>query len=407
MNRSDIDAAVEMLTRSQRGILLLVPETLPTDTFAAMLALALALDCLGKSPTMISPSFVPEHLQFLPGTSQVHNMLDVSADIVVEFPIGNARPRDVQWEIADTQLRVTVRGHHHTVDPKDIHVRSGGYPWDVVVTIGASQLEALGSLAIEHALLFAETPLLNIDHGITNSFFGTANVVSPAASTVSEVILDILEALGGDALTSEVATCLFAGVAAATDSFRSPALTPKALQVASQLLRTGADHQNVIRHLFRTHTLAELRLLGRALARLEELPNDAVLSIVAERDFAASEATPDVMPSILKEIREWTGQARTTFLAFARTPGTFEVLIAPRVTSDEHHETVRASLGGVSVGPFTLVNLGSVTPERLSEIIRTELVPRLSGTGQAGNITTAVAQRVEDTSAALSASARE
>lgn len=407
MNRSNIDEAVGMLTRSQRGILLLVPETPSTDTFAAMLALALALDRLEKSPTMISPSFVPEHLQFLPGTSQVHNILEGSADTIVEFPIGNARPRDVQWEIVDTQLRVTVRGNPHTVDLKDIRVRSSGYPWDVVVTIGASRLEALGALAIEHALLFAETPLVNIDQGTANAFYGTANVVSPTASTVSEVVLDILEPLGGDALTPEVATCLFAGVAAATDSFRSPALTPNVLQMASQLLRTGADHQDVIQHLFRTHTLAELRLLGRALARLEELPDNAVSTVVTEHDFAASEATPDVMPSILKEIREWTGQARTTFLAFARTPGTFEVLIAPRATSDEHRETARASLGGVSVGPFILVNLGSVTPERLSEIIRTELVPRLSGTKQAENITTAAAQRVGDTSAASSASVRE
>ncbi|TSC64022.1 MAG: phosphoesterase RecJ domain-containing protein [Parcubacteria group bacterium Gr01-1014_106] len=406
MNRSSIDAAVAFLTRAQRGVLLLVPETPSTDTFASMLALGLALDRLGKSPTMISPSFVPEHLQFLPGTSQVRNVLDTPTELIVEIPVGNARPRDVQWDIAEKYLRIRVNGKGQTIGAQDIRVRPGSYPWDAVVVLGTPRREALGSLLHDHASLFAETPLMNIDRGTENTFFGTVNVILPHADTVSEVVLALLEALGGDALTPEVATCLFAGITAATDSFRSPSLASGTLRVASQLLSFGADHQQVVRHLFRTHTLAELRLLGRALARLEELRSDAVLTIVSDRDFAASEATPDVMPSILKEIREWTGQTRTTFLAFARTPDTFEVLIAPRSTLAEQHEALRASLNGVSVGPFLLVNLGMVTAERVPDIVRTELLPRLSDAEKAERATSTAAVSAADTSAALSASAR-
>ncbi|TSC72276.1 MAG: phosphoesterase RecJ domain-containing protein [Parcubacteria group bacterium Gr01-1014_38] len=374
-----MDQTLEVITRAQRGILLAVPADPPTDAFAAMLGLSLALDRLGKPATVVSPSFVPEHLRFLPGTSQVRDRVEIPAEIILELPLRGAHPHEVRWDEVGDHLRVTVRASAGlAVADRDVRVRSGAYPWDAAVTVGASRLHALGPLYAEHHRFFSETPLLNIDRGTANEFFGTVNLVSSTASTVSEVILELLETLGGvQTLAPEVATCLLAGIAAATDSFRTPTLTPQTFQAASRLLRQDADHQAVVRHLFRTHTLPELRLLGRALARLEELPRDTVLAVVHERDFMETEATPDTMPSILKEILEWAGRTRTAFLAFARNAGTFEVLTFLGQMNPEDRENFRAALGGVFVGPFVLINLGPVPPEQLPQVLRERLLSRL------------------------------
>lgn len=405
MDRSSIDEAMGLLTRAQRGVLLAVPETPSTDAFAAMLALSLALERLGKPTTMVSPSFVPDHLQFLPGTSQIRERIEAPAEAIVELPLGDVRPRDVDWEIADGTLRITVRANtEFVVDARDIRVRSGAYPWDAAITIGAQNLDALGALATEHTRLFRETPILNIDCGTANGFFGATNLVSPTAGTVSELVLELLEALGGEALEPEMATCLFAGIAAATDSFRTPTLTPRTFHAASRLLGQHADHQTVVRHLFKTHTLPELRLLGRALARLEELAPDTVLATISENDFAETEATPDAAPSILKEILEWVGRTRTVLLAFSRSLGTFEVLAFLGHRTPEEREAFRARLDGAAVGPFILVNLGRVTPEQLPQAIRERLLARASESDGAGRVRPAVAVSASDTAGAASVS---
>lgn len=378
MERSTLDQAIELLTRGQR-LLLAVPPDTSADALCAMVGLSLALAPLGKETTMISPSFVPEHLQFLPGTSGVRERLEPLRELRLEIPLDDLRIRDLQWHVADSALSIAVQSEGNQAFPdREVRVQRRQYPWDTMVTLGTTRLHALGPTFTDHTAFFYDTPLLNIDRGTANEFFGTVNLVPATASTNAEVVLELLETLGGVSLLSrEVATCLLTGVMAGSRSFRSPTITPRTFQAASKLLEQEADHQMIVRHLFKTHTSAELRLLGRTLARLEELPDDRLWTLITQRDLVTLDADPDAMPGVLRDLLEWTGASRVVLLGFERRPGTLEVLVAPGRLNAEDRDALRDRLAGVLVGPFVLVNLGSVAPKDARQAVAERILPRL------------------------------
>lgn len=379
MERSSLDQAVNLITRSTTGVLLAVPAETSADAVAATVGLALALEQLGKSVTMVSPSFVPDALQFLPGTSQVHERLEPEPALRLAIPLGGVRPADVRWEVTDDTLRIVIEpsGDRHFPDA-DIRIERHRYPWDTIVTVGADRLRVLGPTFTEHATFFYDTAIINLDRGTTNEFFGAVNLVPATASTVSEVALELLETIGGvSLLTREVTTCLLAGVIAGSQSFRSPMTSPRTFQAASRLLEQDADHQTIVRHLFKTHTSAELRLLGHALAHLEELDGGALLTVIPARDVQTATISADIMPRLLGDVLEWTGSMRAVCLAFERTPGATEVLVAVGRMSTDDRDAFRDAVGGTAVGPFVLINLGDVPLATVRDAVQSRLLARL------------------------------
>lgn len=386
MDRSSLDAAVSLLARSERGILVVSAADPPADTFCGLMGLTLALEGLGKTAAVLCPTHVPPSLQFLPGTSQVSDTIQQSPELHVELPLRGQRPGHVHWEMVGDTLRITVHPEGDIpFSETPVNVQRGGYPWDLIATVGVPRLHTLGDLFTRHTRFFYDTPILNIDRGTDNEFFGTVNLVPAVAGTISEVVHDLLETAGGtNLLTPPVSTCLLAGCVAGTDSFRAPTTSPRLLELAGRLIALEADHAAVVRHLFHTHTRGALRLLGLALTRLEELPSGLLLTTLTPDDFQESGSTPDLTPAVLHELLEWAGERRPTALAFERARGTLEALLSLGRVSPDDREAFRASVNGSLVGPLILVNLGSGASGDARQLVEEQIVPRLpSASGKA------------------------
>ncbi len=383
-----MDEAVELLTRARRGVLLAVAATPSEDAFASMVGLSLALEGFGKPTTTASPSHVPSSLRFLPGTSQVRETIEPSGALHLTVPLNGAQPRSVEWDIVNGALEIAIlpeRGK--TLPDAPVNVRRNAFPWDCVITVGVPHLRVLGAPFAAHPDLFSTTPLLNIDHGTRNEFFGTVNLVPATSATIAEVVLELLDVLGGvNLLTPDVATCLLTGVVAGTSSFRSASTTPRTFEAAAQLVAQEADQQTIVRHLFQTHALSELRLLGRVLTRLQELPNTTggepdtaplLLSVLTHQDFTETDASPDSAPHVFREFLERVGERRRAVLAFEREPGTLEALVALGRVSGEDRDVFRAEMRGALVGPWVLLNLGAVSPSEAASVVAEQIRPRL------------------------------
>jgi len=378
MERTAIDQAIELLTKEQE-VLVVVPEKNTADAFCAMVGLSMALEKLGKKVKMVCASHVPASLQFLPGTSQVQDYLEKTNDLLVDIPLHNTKIANVSWEQHGDILRFIVtpkRGG--TFQETDTYVQNGLYPWKLIVTLGTTDLNSLGAPFTEHAPFFYDTPVINIDRGTANEFFGTVNMVTATAGTVTEVAYELIDALGGvNIITPEIATVLFAGLLTGTRSFQSVNTTPRTFTIASELLDQEADRQTVTRNLFKTHKLPELRLLGRSMARLRELTDGILWSAVLQKDFEESGAKHDDLSAVLQEMTERAGEQTPVILAFERTKGNIEVLIAAGKISHEDKDKMREKLNGVFVGHFILISLGDITIPNLEKTVKDIVVPQL------------------------------
>lgn len=107
--------------------------------------------------------------------------------------------------------------------------------------------------------------LLNVDHHPTNTRFGTACWIEPAASSTCELAYELIAALPGE-ISADVATLLYAGIHADTQGFSLSNTTPRSLRVAHELAERGARIAELCERLHRANSRQEFELLKRIYA---------------------------------------------------------------------------------------------------------------------------------------------
>lgn len=380
MQRSIVNQVSEALTAAHRP-LLAVPSDATPDAFASMLALSLVLEQQKKETYLLSASHVPKELQFLPGSSQVHEMIEPTREIIIDIPLGDVKSDHVAWEQHDGGVRLLITPERGKTIGGNItpSVSIGRYPWDIIVTLGTPNLERLGKPFSGHAPFFYETPVVNIDRGTANEFFGATNLVQVAAGTVSEVVYDLISSLehANTLLTSDVATSLYTGLVAGTRSFRDTTTTPRTLMIASRLLELNADQQTVTQQLMHARSLATLRLIGHGLAALKNINGRILWAALLENHFQSSGATPDTVSEVLEEILERAGNRNPILAVFEQKPSDFEALIFPGRMSDDDRKTIAEAVSGNCVGKFIRVSLKHISKENIEQALRERIVPHL------------------------------
>ncbi len=105
-----------------------------------------------------------------------------------------------------------------------------------------------------------------IDHHPTTDQFGDLVFRETKAAATAELLYEIIEALGEQALVDRgIAECLYAGIMTDTGSFKHANTTPKTHCVVASLMRHGADVAKVSRLIYENNNLNKLKFLGFAL----------------------------------------------------------------------------------------------------------------------------------------------
>ncbi len=137
--------------------------------------------------------------------------------------------------------------------------------FDLVISLDCSDPERLGHFTQMPA--FGDTPLLNIDHHLTNLYFGAVNLVDPHASSAAEVVLRLLDYMDVP-LDAELATCLLTGIVTDTRGFRTSNVTIQVMEAALRLMKAGASLTTITRRSLDRRSITAVRLWGAALAQL-------------------------------------------------------------------------------------------------------------------------------------------
>jgi phosphoesterase RecJ-like protein len=138
--------------------------------------------------------------------------------------------------------------------------------YDLGIVLDSGTIERLGDAA--DVMRRADT-LINIDHHRDWKDFGGINVIDTEAAAVGETLYALFEWADVN-VTADMATALYTSLATDTGGFRYANTTAKTHRVAAMLIECGADAATVNRSLYENRALAELRLLGPALATLTQ-----------------------------------------------------------------------------------------------------------------------------------------
>ncbi len=92
---------------------------------------------------------------------------------------------------------------------------------------------------------FNGLPLINIDHHVSNTHYGTCNLVNGTISSACELVALLLNTWAPESINTYVAECLLFGILYDTQIFVIPSTSPQTLRVCADLVERGADFMQV------------------------------------------------------------------------------------------------------------------------------------------------------------------
>lgn len=327
MSEDSLKQAAELLKKA-KNILVCLPRILSTDAISSGVALHLVLGNLGKTVRVIgSDQELPESHGFLPKSGEIATNLANLKKFVISVDLKKAPISELSYNTENDKLNIYLTPKAGFYQHADISTSTSQPEFDCIVTLDCQDLDHMGSLFEHNTEFFYATPVINIDHSPANEHFGQVNVVDLVATSVSEIVADLIKEIDPNIVNSDVATALLAGMIAKTKSFQSLTVTPKSLNLASELVAAGARREEIIKHLFQAKSLAVLKLWGRALARLRATEDGKLVWAVLNRaDFERAGATPATLPGVLDELIVNTPNALITAVIYEEPNGGVTIL---------------------------------------------------------------------------------
>jgi phosphoesterase RecJ-like protein len=288
-----------------KNILIIFSADREGDIIASSLALFLFLKKQGYEVTLVCRGLEETNhaFSFLPAYSQIQNNLDNLRRFIVSVDIGRAKVNQVKYLVDNNILNFIISPSEGWFKPEDVSSRAGEFKYDLIITIGTSDLESLGKLYDQNIEFFYKTAIINIDHKANNEEFGQINFIDLNAVAISEILFYLLKNYKPETISEDVATCLLAGIIQKTKNFKTSNLTPRTLLTTSQLISIGANREDIINHLYRSRDLATLKLWGRVLNNLQsEKHEELIWSKLQLKDFKETKSSPENLNDIIDEL---------------------------------------------------------------------------------------------------------
>jgi Exopolyphosphatase-related proteins len=256
MNKDNtpVDEIIEVLRKAPRVALFshISPDG---DCIGSILAIGLALEKMGKEVFFYNPDSIPNNLKFLPGVSRISH--------------------DLPKPLPQTLIFVDC------TDLRRVNLVSSQIP--------------------------GESTTLNLDHHISNQYFGDMNWVDSQACACGELAIGLINHMGIE-LDRDMATNLYTAIVTDSGCFQYSNTTAQTHRMAAGLLDMGLDLSEIHHNLFDQKPLTQLKLLRSALDNLEIHADGrlAIMSLSLE-DFQKHNAAQELSEGLIDNIRSIAG----------------------------------------------------------------------------------------------------
>ena len=229
--------------RDSTNVLVTVTSNPSVDQLAGAIGFTLMLNKLGKHATAVFSGKTPDVLEFLKPEATLEKNTDSLRDFIIA--LDKAKADKLRYKVEDTFVKIFITPYHTALTDKDLEFSQGDYNVDLVVAIGAHQPADLDQAITSHGRILHDAVVSSINNGTAGNL-GTINWVDPKASSLCEMIFDLIQQLQPEnGLDGQMATALLTGIVSETRRFGNDKTTAKALETSSLLVAAGANQQLV------------------------------------------------------------------------------------------------------------------------------------------------------------------
>ena len=205
--------------RKNKSFLITTHTNMEGDALGSELAFYGILKKLGKKATIVNEDALPYGYEFLPNTDKIIKYKDNLKEI----------------------------------------------KFDCFVALDCSDLNRTGEV---YRLNSQQKPILNIDHHISNQKFGDINWVESCASSCSEMIYKLYQALRLP-IDKDTAILLYTGILTDTGSFRYSNVTSFTHKAISELLKFNLDIPKIYKSVYEDIPFEDMKLLAKILPAMK------------------------------------------------------------------------------------------------------------------------------------------
>jgi nanoRNase/pAp phosphatase (c-di-AMP/oligoRNAs hydrolase) len=237
---------------SAKNILIALPQNADIDKLASGLALFLTLDASGKKVNIACDDTIRVGQSYLFGIDHIQKNLPSTDGGNLTISLEGVAASDgtipalekLDWFAENNNLNLVFHVlPGQTFQPNKIVPKFQGSGFDLIFVVGAPNLNTLGNFYTNNQESFSGIHTVNIDTKGTNTGFGQTNILDTNASSIGEIMANLIPDLGYN-LDADSASNLLAGVFEATKNLveKSGADT---YMVVANLLRAGGKKPQV------------------------------------------------------------------------------------------------------------------------------------------------------------------
>jgi len=174
---------------------------------------------------------------------------DETTDSLRDFIIAlNKEKADhLRYKVEGDSVKIFITPYKTTISKDDLEFSQGDYNVELVIALGVDNQDHLDKALEDHGQILHDATVITISAGDQTSDLGGIDWHDANASSLSEMIAGLAEALKDDKkkplIDATIATALLTGIVAETERFSNQHTTSKVMTVAAQLMTAGADQQ--------------------------------------------------------------------------------------------------------------------------------------------------------------------
>jgi nanoRNase/pAp phosphatase (c-di-AMP/oligoRNAs hydrolase) len=246
VDNSETIAAVASKIGESHNILVALSSDPSIDELAAAIGLSLYLDRIGKRVTAIYSGSTPNVLKFL----KPEETFETSADILQDFVIAlNKEKADhLRYKLDGDYVKIFITPYRSRITADDLEFSYGDFNVDLVIALDVANGVDLDDALREHGRIMHDAVVVNVTTGKPGKL-GEIEWSDKTASSVSEMLAELLYGLGKEGLQKEEATAFLTGIVASTNRFATASTTSRTMKLSARLIDSGANQQLVSKNI--------------------------------------------------------------------------------------------------------------------------------------------------------------
>jgi hypothetical protein len=240
-----MDSAKKQLVerlKSATNVLVTVSRNPSVDQLAACIGLTLLLNKQGKHAAAVFSGEVPSTLEFLQPEETLEKNTDSLRDFIIS--LDKSKADKLRYKVEDNIVRIFITPYKTSISQADLEFSEGDFNVDVVVALGVKQQEDLDEAITAHGRILHDATVASINTS-PDAGLGSINWADPQASSLSELVTDMVQLLGADLLDKQIATALLTGIVAETNRFSNDKTSSQTMSASAALMTAGANQQLV------------------------------------------------------------------------------------------------------------------------------------------------------------------